>query len=316
MKVSRLLGLGTVLLLAGLPAMAQTAPEGQKTKSPPTAKPATKGSDADELAAIRKSSQEFVKAFNDGDAHAVAGLWTEDGDYTDETGRVLSGREAIEKEYAALFTTKKGARIQIVIDSLRLLSPGAAIEDGRAMLESGRAGGMTKSVAVHVKVGGKWLMSTVRDSLIEASPSQRDMEDLEWLVGTWTTEDYGSHTESVCRWVLDKSFIERTYTVKHPDETTSSGIQIIGFNPQGGHVQSWNFSSDGGFAIGIWSRQEKGWSAEVSGATGNGTGTTAMNLLTRIDDNAYSWQSVSRTAGGVSMPDTDEVVVKRTKASR
>ena len=206
-----------------------------------------------------------------------------------------------------------------MIDSLRLLSPGAAIEDGHAMLEleSGHAGaaGTTKYVAVHVKVGGKWLMSTVRDSLIEASPSQRDMGDLEWLIGTWIGEDYGSHTESVCRWVLNKNFIERTYTVKHPDEMTSSGIQIIGFNPQGGHVQSWNFSSDGGFSLGVWSRQAKGWSAEISGTTGNGTSTTAMNLLTRIDDNAYSWKSVSRTAGGVSIHDTDEVVIKRSKAS-
>jgi hypothetical protein len=33
--------------------------------------------------------------------------------------------------------------------------------------------------------------------------------------------------------------------------------------------------------------------------------------LTRLDDNAYVWQSTSRTIAGQSLPDTDEVVLKR-----
>ncbi|MHB8971139.1 MAG: hypothetical protein ACYC3X_17355 [Pirellulaceae bacterium] len=37
----------------------------------------------------------------------------------------------------------------------------------------------------------------------------------------------------------------------------------------------------------------------------------AINVLTRLDDNAYTWQSVRRTAGGMTLPDTDEVVLKR-----
>ena len=39
--------------------------------------------------------------------------------------------------------------------------------------------------------------------------------------------------------------------------------------------------------------------------------TTAVNVLTKLDENAYSWQSVQRTAGGVSLPDTEEIILKR-----
>lgn len=272
----------------------------------------------DDLASIRRASEEFVAAFNRGDAPAVAALWTEDGDYTDESGRAFAGRAAIEQEYAGFFAAYSGVKIRIVIDSLRLLSHGAAIEDGRAIIEPAPAGAPAtgKYTAVHVKVNGKWLMSTVRDARVETTSAYRSVEDLEWLIGTWVAEERGAKTESVCRWVANKSFVERSYTATRPDGTTASGVQLIGFNPQAGHVQSWSFTSDGGHAVGIWSPREKGWSAEVHGVLGDGTSTTAVNLLTRLDDHAYVWQSVQRAAGGVSLPDTDEVVIKRVSAGR
>jgi hypothetical protein len=86
---------------------------------------------------------------------------------------------------------------------------------------------------------------------------------------------------------------------------------LIGWNPQGGHVQSWSFSPEGGHAVGIWTPQQDGWSAQMRGVAGDGTLTTAINQLRRLDDNAYVWQSIQRTAGGLALPDTDEMVLKR-----
>ncbi len=169
----------------------------------------------------------------------------------------------------------------------------------------------TRYTAVHVKVNGKWLMSTVRDTHIDVPLSHRNMADLEWLIGTWVVEEQGSRTESVCSWVANKNFVQRTYTVTHHDQSTSSGMQLIGFNPQGSHIQSWNFSSDGGYAVGNWSPIKNGWAAEIQGTRADGQNTTATNLLSRLDDNAYAWKSIQRTVGGESLPDTDEVIYKR-----
>jgi uncharacterized protein (TIGR02246 family) len=286
-----------------------------KTPSPSDKRSASKTTETpDDLAAIRAASQAFVTAFNKGDAKAVAALWTETGDYVDDAGRSFVGRKAIADAYAAHFAEHPEVKIKVVIDSLKMLSAGAAIEDGRTMLEPAPAGapGIGKYTAVHVKVDGQWLMSTVRDVPTETASTYQNHADLEWLIGTWTAEDHGAKSESVCRWIANKSFVERRYKLTTHDGVTTTGLQIIGWNPQAGHVQSWNFSSDGGHAVGMWQPRYGGWLAEIQGTTGDGVPTTAVNLLTRLDDNAYAWQSVERTVGGQAQADTDEVVLKRT----
>ena len=228
---------------------------------------------AAEIAAIRAESEAFVAAFNKADAKAIAALWTEDGEYIDDTGRRFAGRDAIEKGYAEFFADNPNAKIQITIDSLRLLSHDAAMEDGRAVTDPPPVGaaGFSKYTATHVKVDGKWLMASVRDTWIETPAKASSAADLEWLVGTWVAEEHGVKIESVCRWVANDRFIERRYTTTLVDGTKTSGVQLIGWNPKGGHVQSWDFSPDGGHAVGIWSPQQGGWSAEMRGVTGDGT---------------------------------------------
>ena len=70
-------------------------------------------------AAITKTAEAFVEAFQKGDAKAVASFWTPDGDYVDPTGRVLNGRPAIEKDFADLFAQNKGLKLRIEVASLK-----------------------------------------------------------------------------------------------------------------------------------------------------------------------------------------------------
>ena len=299
--------------VAAKAAAEKSTPEKAAAQNAPAAKP-----DADsELAAIRAGSRAFADAFNRGDAKALAEFWTADGEYIDETGNVSSGRKAIEEGFAAFFAGNSKSKMQIDIDSLRLLSDSAAIEDGRAVIDPAPAGepGTGRYSAVHVKVDGKWQLASVRDFYVATPSNHGNLVDFEWLIGTWVGEERGAKTVSVCQWAANKSFVQRSYSVTNADGSSVSGVQLIGWNPQGGHVQSWNFSSDGGHAIGIWTPTDGGWTAEVSGMTGDGTPTTAVILFGRLDDNAYAWQSVQRTAGGESLPDTDEVVIKRQPAS-
>jgi uncharacterized protein (TIGR02246 family) len=266
-----------------------------------------------DVAAIHAASQAFVAAFNKQDAQAIAALWTEDGEYRDATGRTFIGRSEIEKEYQEFFAVHPDATIQVMIDSVRLLGGNTAIEDGHAAVESAAGGGgqFAKYTVVHAKVGDQWLMASVRDAPVEAPAAVSSAADLQWLIGSWTAEEHGVETQSVCRWVVDGRFIERSFTTTQLDGTQSSGVQLIGWNPQGGHVQSWTFSPEGGHVVGIWVPYQDGWTAQMHGMTGDGTLTTSINQLRRLDDNAYVWQSVQRTAGGIAIPDTDEVVFKR-----
>lgn len=295
-----------VALLAPIPAMG--AEEDAKTVA------ATDQSD--ELAAIREQSKAFETAYNQADAAAIAALWTTDGQYVDDAGRSYTGRKEIEAGYAELFKQHPGSKIQIAVDSLRLLSSDAALEEGRTLISPTAAGdpGFSAYSAVHVKVDGKWQMASVRDRWVAVPSAHRNVADLEWLIGKWTAEEYGNRVESDCVWVANKSFVQRTYTTIAPGGAKVSGVQIIGWNPAQGCIQSWNFSADGGHAVGRWTPIEGGFMAEMRGVTGGGVPTQSVNTLTKLDENAYVWQSTARSIGGAALPDTDEVIIKRQKS--
>jgi uncharacterized protein (TIGR02246 family) len=283
-----------------------------KAKKPAAA---TVSAAPNELQAIRQTSQQFIAAFNKADAKAVAALWTATGEYVDDAGRGFVGRDAIEQEYARFFKEHPGHKMKLVIDSLKLLSDAAALEDGRALLDPEPAGApaISKYTVVHVKVDGKWLMSSVRDTHVPTASAYRHLEDFEWLIGSWSAEEHGAKTEVTCRWIANKSFVERTYRVTKNGQVTAAGVQIIGWNPQTAAPQSWLFVSDGGQSLGKWTPREKGWVIESQGMLADGTHSTAVTTFTKLDDNAFVWQSLSRTAGGVGLPDTAEIVLRRVK---
>lgn len=307
------------LMLAPIPwGFSQDAPSENAQLEPAAQEDEPTTSQSPERAAIQIQSDAFVKAFNDHDAPAMAALWTEDAQFITDSGAVYDGREAIEKAYAQYFANHPDAKIQVVIDAVRQVGEGVAIEDGRAIVSPPPQGaaGVSKYTAVHVKVDGQWRMASVRDSWTEASPTRASTADLEFLIGDWTAEERGVRMHSVFRWVADGNFVARTYTTTQLDGSQTSGLQLIGWNPAEGRMQSWMFSPDGGHAVGHWSVTPTGWVAETRGVTGNGTATSSLNQLSRLDDNAYVWQSIQRTAGGTALPDTGEIVIKRTPTER
>src|SRR5262249_13442056 len=77
-----------------------------------------------------KRAQQFIAAFEKGDAKAVASFWTENADYVDQTGREYKGRAAIQKMYEKFFAGKKGMKLNIIVLSARMVGTDVAIEDG------------------------------------------------------------------------------------------------------------------------------------------------------------------------------------------
>ena len=105
-----------------------------------------------------KQAQEFIAAFDKGDAEAVAAFWTEDATYVDLDGRETKGRAAIEKLYEKVFAEQKGAKLAIHVTSVKLLTPAVGLEDG--ITEVTPAGGGLPSAtafsAVFLKKDGEW----------------------------------------------------------------------------------------------------------------------------------------------------------------
>src|SRR5262249_1414628 len=134
--------------------------EDDKTEKPRPAGRAGK----DEEAAIRKQAQAFSDAYNKGDLDALVALWTQDAEFVREDGKVIRGRAAIRDMLETGIKALKGHKQRIQVGSIRFVRPEVAIEEGLAFMRA--PDGSVQSgpyLAVWVKQGGKWLLSSVRD---------------------------------------------------------------------------------------------------------------------------------------------------------
>ncbi len=274
--------------------------------------------EAQAAAAIRATARAFVDAFDRGDAKQLAAHWAANGEYIDESGNVYSGREAIAQGYSEFFADRPGAKMHLTVTSVRLINESTAIEDGYATIEPYPAGapGTGRYTAVHVLSDGKWLIASLRDLHEPVPTTYHHLADLEWMIGGWVAEENGGRLESTCRWIANKSFVLREYHATRSNGDRKSGVQVIGLNPNNGSLQSWTFDSDGGHAVGTWTAIAEGWSIQAEGVLGDGTRTTATNVLRRLDDQAYVWKSERRSANGAALADSDEIVLRRQPSAK
>jgi len=119
-----------------------------------------------EIQSITQLDKDYEAAYNRGDANAVAAFYTNDAEYVDEGGNVVSGRHDIEKLLAEEFTTKPGAKLEIDVKSVRLLSPDVLVEEGIATIAAhGGPQGASRYVAVYIKRAGNWKISQLTQTL-------------------------------------------------------------------------------------------------------------------------------------------------------
>eukprot|EP01047_Picozoa_sp_COSAG01_P007119 COSAG01_NODE_265_length_19887_cov_33.672579_6_plen_303_part_00 len=261
---------------------------------------------------IRECAKAFSNAFNSGDAKAIAAQWTMDGDYTNEAGIEFNGREAIEKEYTNFFKQYPGVKIKIDIEEIKMLSETSAIEEGTATLGE-FAPVECHYVLIHVKKNGKWLIASARDMRIEAKSNFERFSELEKLIGTWSHETSAGKIETTYRWIANKKFIERKFSVSIDGKTTLSGTQIIGWEPSSQQITSWLFDSTGGNGVATWTPTEKGWMIQSSGVTSDGTTTAATNYWNFSNNDTITWNSTNRIMGNEPLAEAAELTLKRNK---
>ena len=261
---------------------------------------------------IRECAKTFANAFNSGDAKAIAAQWTMDGDYTNEAGIEFNGREAIEKEYTNFFKQYPGVKIKIDIEEIKMLSETSAIEEGTATLGE-FAPVECHYVLIHVKKNGKWLIASARDMRIEAKSNFERFSELEKLIGTWSHETSAGKIETTYRWIANKKFIERDFSVSVDGKTTLSGTQIIGWEPSSQQITSWLFDSTGGNGVATWTPTEKGWMIQSSGVTSDGTTTAATNYWNFSNNDTITWNSTNRIMGNEPLAEAAELTLKRNK---
>ena len=107
----------------------------------------------------------------------------------------------------------------------------------------------------------------------------------------------------------------RTLAVKRQFRSLSGTIRIS-HDPQTGQLRSWHFDDNGGHGQSLWIRDGNRWVLDAVGVQPDGTETAAVNVLVRINNDAFTWRSLDRVAGDEALPDTPPVKLTRVAASK
>ena len=270
-------------------------------------------------AAIHKTAEAFVTAFHQGDAKALAAFWTPDGDYVDDTGRVMQGREAIAKAFAEMFLTNKGVKLRIDVDSLKFPTADTAIEDGTSAVipPDGSAPSRVHYTNVLVKKDGKWLLASVRETADPGPSNHEFLSGLEWLIGEWIDETpaagvpAGEVGHVSFTWAAGQNFIVSTRTADYKDSSLLQVTQWIAWDAAAKQIRSWSFQADGGVGQSTWTKEGNKWTIKSEAVLADGAKVTSTSVATLMDGNTFTWQSKDQQVNGQALPDTKEITMKR-----
>jgi uncharacterized protein (TIGR02246 family) len=265
--------------------------------------------------AIRKLVDEFIASFNRGDAKAIAAACTEACVYYDEdAGEVFHGRAEIEKAYDGVFKERPGSKIEVISPSIQFIARDTAVEEGVLRLKA--AGAILPSTSeyrgVLVREDGQWRVAMIQ----EFGAAKHRLEDLDWLIGDWTAKPPGRQIEMKFHWNPEKTAILNEFSIKEEGKLASSGNQRIAIDPDTGQLNSWAFEANGGHGRSAWYRDGNNWVLESAGVAGDGRQTFSLNLISRVNDDAFTWRSIERMIGDQEMPDTVPIRVTRVNTGR
>lgn len=262
---------------------------------------------------LGEAAGNYVGAYNNRDAAAIAALFTPHGRIVGMDGEALAGRQAIEDYYRVFFADEKIPQIALEASEVELVAPGVAVEEGMVHLtlaDDEPVRSILYSVTHVRQPDGKWLIAVSR-SLSEATKPSERIKPLHWMIGDWTLEsedgmridmvidldDHGNH-------LLGEALITK------PESESQTTNLRIGWNPATSSVYWWTFDSEGGNASGPWARRGDEWVVSSNGVTADGDASTSSQTLMR-DGDSMVWISTQRILADEALPDMNYRFVRR-----
>jgi uncharacterized protein (TIGR02246 family) len=267
----------------------------------------------DVIDSLATAAENFVGAFNNRDAAAIAALFTPLGELVVSEGETLGGRQAIEDFYRDLFAGDPIPRMALEASDVELIAPGVAIEQGRVHLTLADDEPL-RSIeydVTHVRqADGRWLMAASRSLSEVTLPSER-IKPLHWMIGEWTLESQdGVRIDMVIDLDERENFLLGEALVTDTEGDSQSINLRIGWNPATSSVYWWTFDSDGGNASGPWARRGDEWVISNTGITADAEASASSQTLVR-DGDTMVWIATQRMLAGEARPDLIYRFVRR-----
>lgn len=269
-----------------------------------------------EIAGLHKTAEEFVTAFNKKDAGALAALFTEQGEITDiEPGDVISGRADIKAHYEEILATEDAPAVAVEVESVRIVAPGLAIEDGTVHFtppgKDEPARSTTYTAVLHKSASGAWQIASSR-SLKDATDAPGQLADLaDGLKGDWTARKDGLRIDLALGWDDTGTFVSGELLTTTPDAPSQTTTLRYGWDAAKKVITCWSFDSAGGFSKAEWTPIEMGWQIHTEGTTSSGETMSANQRLVFQDKDTLLWTAKDRLVDGESLPDNELRVVRQ-----
>ncbi len=196
------------------------------------------------------------------------------------------------------------------------MSPSVAVETGVArVIRAEEEPQLTEYKAIHVKSAEGWKIDSVRELNLPSPPPSHyeQLQQLEWIIGTWVDAEDGSAVETTCRWTTNRNFISRSFRVRVDDVVDFEGTQIIGWDPSIEAIRSWLFDSDGGFAVGRWTGEPGRWTVKTLHVMPDGRRASATNIYELVEDGKVRFRSVGRQVDGQLLPNIGPIEMVRSE---
>ncbi len=264
--------------------------------------------------AVRQVSASLVRAFNAADVKQVQELFFESADLTDDAGAVHRGRSEIVKLMEQFFAKFPGAKSTMTTDSVWLVGPGIAIQEGQRAVTTrdGKSAFASRYTLVLMKEGGRWKIASAKETEDDTGlTAHQRLVPLAWLVGEWIDESPDAVVKISCRWSEDKNYLLADYNTQLPGKKALKSQQRIGWDPLTQKVKSWVFDSDGGHGEASWTPVESRWLVKSSAVFPDGKTGSAMLTFEPRDKDTFMLKGTDRLQGDTSLPDFEIPIVRK-----
>jgi len=195
----------------------------------------------------------------------------------------------MQKLLADNFQQNPGVKLAITTEEIKQLTPDVKVSRGFATVTPAKgAATTTRYTLVKVRKGDHWEISQMNEREAPPLNAYAKLAALEWLVGNVARQERKSNRPVQNQLGGRQNFLVRTIHVQG-NETTTDGWEIIGWDPVRQQIRSWIFDSNGGFGETIWVNNGDDWLIRASNVLPDGSRSTAENVLTKVDDNKFTW---------------------------
>ena len=270
----------------------------------------------DPAAEVSRAIEAYVTNFNARNAKQLAELWSADAVYTDRTsGDEFVGRAAIEAEFQKVFDRDTVPVLTIQNESLDLISPHVVVARGTATATATATEAepiQSSYSVVFVKQDGQWLIDNMSENeLAVADPRHEALQQLEFMIGEWISEQDDVSIEFSCDWTENETYISSSFKVTSDGQVLSSGLQIIGWDPSTKQIRSWLFDSSGTFVSGNWASRDEKWIVQSVATLSDGGRGSFISVFRPQEDGSYTWEKMNQVLDGQLLPNEAETIVRR-----